>query len=120
MYLTEDLTALGHKRTLNLCLIRDKLRRSVLCLRIDLPVFLIEIELRNDRDELHVGLPVGLQCSYILPVAIELIGIDLLSAIKEIWNNMLTEILARHILICDQCCTKKLPVEDIDTHRSKI
>ena len=109
VYLTMDLTALCDDAALYVRVLGNKLWCRVLRVGIDLPVLLVEVELRNDRYELHVGLPVGLESSDVLPVAVKLIREDAAALVEKIRDDVLTEVLAWNILVRDQRFTKHRP-----------
>ena len=57
-HLSVDLRTLSDDTFCDLCVRRDILRRDTVALCVDLPVFLIQVELRNNIDELHICFPV--------------------------------------------------------------
>ena len=67
-------------------------------LRVDLPVFLVQIELRNQVDELHICFPVRAECTDILPVAVVFICKETFSILVAIRDDMLTKITSALIL----------------------
>ena len=84
-------------------LLHDGVRGQVLWLnniafRIDLPVFLVKIELRNQVDQLHVRFPIRAKCSDVLPVTVVLICKKTLASLMAIRDNMLAEIASALIL----------------------
>ena len=54
-----DFRRLTDNAALHMCARRNILRLDRVAFRIDLPVLLIEIELRNKVDQFHVRLPIG-------------------------------------------------------------
>ena len=76
----------------------NELGRDLLTLGIDLPVLLIQIEFRNNVDQLHIGFPVGAQSPHILPVAVILVCEDPPAVVVAVGDNVLSEVTARLIL----------------------
>ena len=64
------------------------LRRDHITLSIDLPVFFIQVELRDNIDQLHICFPIGTKSTYVLPVTIVLIRKDPLALCVAVWNDM--------------------------------
>ena len=69
--LSADLTSLTDNTSLYQTGLCEILWRKNLTLGIDLPVLFIKIKFRNDIDQFHIGFPIRIQRSYILPVAIK-------------------------------------------------
>ena len=120
LHFSINLRTFSDDTPVNNSLLTEILWLDHIVIRINLPEFLIQIKFRNDIDQFHVSLPVGSQCSNILPVAIEFIRITIMRTIMYIRNNMHTEITSRLILQSDQRLSQYRPVKDINTHRRKV
>ena len=83
------------------------LRLDTILLGVDLPEFLIEVELRNQIDKLHIGFPIRTKRSYILPVAVELISEKSLAVLVAIRNDMLSKVAVALILKSCKCGRRK-------------
>ena len=97
-----NLCALADDAALNLRLAVHILRRNHIALGVDTPVFLVQVELRNNVDQLHVGLPVGAERSHILPVAVVLVRKDTVTAGMAVGDNMFSEVTSGLVLHLDK------------------
>ncbi len=120
LHLTVNLTAVSYDGTKHLTGRAVILRRQRLYIGIDLPVFLIQVEFRNDVNELHIRFPVGRQRTNILPVAVKLIGKQPLTLISAIRNDVLAKIKPGSILVGLQRLFKCFPGENINSHGCQI
>ena len=115
-----DLTAVSYDGAGDLTVRTVILRRKRFHIGINLPVLLIQIELRHDVNQLHVRFPVRGQCSDILPVAIEFICKKTLSLIMTVRDDVLAEIQSWSILVDLQSLLEGLPGENINSHGRQI
>ena len=74
------------------------LRADDIALGVDLPEFLIQVEFRNNIDQLHIGFPVRAQGSYIFPVSVEFISKQTLTVVLAVRKNMFSKVTALLIL----------------------
>ena len=63
----------------------------IIIFRIDFPELLIQVELRNNIDQLHICFPVGSECSDILPVSVVLIRNEPFALFMTVRNDMLCQ-----------------------------
>ena len=93
----------------------------------DGPYLVIEIELRVDADEFHIGLPKGIHRAHVAPVGLlaggripERVG-DNLAVVDNGGNDVLAEITAGAFLvgIPDELLVQELGVEYVNAHGSK-
>ena len=118
--LSGNLTSLAHDAPLDQAFRSNVLRREDLALRVDLPVFLIQIELRHDVNQLHIGFPVGIQGSHILPVAVKFIRIHRGAIFMAVGDDMFSEIQVGLFRPGNQSLLQRLPVKYVDTHGCQI
>ena len=97
-HLPVNLCSLAYDTAFDFCIICYVLRRDYIALGIDLPVFLIKIKLRNNVDQLHIGLPVRSQSTYVLPVAVVFICKNAVSLSVTVRNNVLSEVTSGFVL----------------------
>ena len=98
MYLAVNLSTLADNTAVNDSILRHILRTDDITSGIDFPEFFIEIELRNNIDQLHVCFPVGAKRSDIFPVAVELVRKQTFSVVAAVRQNVFSEVTARLIL----------------------
>ena len=86
---------------------------------VDLAAFFaVEVEGRICTQQFHVGLPQGVDGAHILPVALEFVGVELMSRCQERRNNVLAEVVfgGGILLVGNEELAQNLPFEYVDTH----
>ena len=102
------------------CIFCNILRRNDISPCINPPVFFIQVKLRNIVDQFHIRFPVGTQSSYILPVAIILVGKKSLPFVFTVRKDMLTKITVTLCFQCQQSFLQYRPAEYVNSHGSQI
>ena len=95
VYLAINVRAFADNTALHHTVRRYILGRQNLTVGVNLPVFFIEIKLRNNVYQFHVGFPIRIQRAYVLPVAVKLIRVQRLSLAMAVRNHMLAKIERR-------------------------
>ena len=95
------------------------MRQVIGVFRVDTPACVIQIQFVARVQQIHVGFPKGVNCPDILPVALELIGMQDLVFPQHLRDQILSEIVAGFCVfgIRLQHFAQQFPVEDIDAHR---
>ena len=77
-----------------------------------------DVELGLLAQQLHVGLPKGVDGAHILPVAVEIIGHQLVAAVQQSGDDVLAEVVGGFgvLLVGDQGLPHHLPGEAVDAH----
>ena len=121
-YLTFNNTALCDECFVDLCVWSDVLRKRRSVFRVDLPCWIVQIQLISGINEVHICFPERVDGSDIFPVTFEFICGKCFIVVKETWDDILTKVMVgiRILHICKKNLAKKLPVENINTHRSKV
>src|SRR5699024_11106460 len=114
--LSVNLCPLSDDASAHLCIFREILRRKHGILRVNPPELFVQIKLRYDVDQLHVGFPVSGKRSHVLPVSLVIISHDLIASLMTIRDDMHTKVTSGLILKALQRVLQDIPVENIDTH----
>ena len=120
IYFTINLRSLSDQTAIRHCIFCNVLRRNDISPCINPPVFFIQVKLRNNVDQFHIRFPVGTQSSYILPVAIILVGKKSLPFVFTVRKDMLTKITVTLCFQCQQSFLQYRPAEYVNSHGSQI
>ena len=117
-----DIAALGDIGDVHLRVRTDVLRLFRSVFGVNDPAVVVQVEFVGFGKKIHIGFPEGLHSTYILPVTLELISDQALAAVQHDRDDILAEIMMGIGIfhICDQYLAQRFPVEDVDTHGSKI
>src|SRR5699024_1601125 len=91
MYFSVNFSAFTYNAALYRSFGCNVLRADYITLGVDLPEFLIQVEFRNNIDQLHIGFPVRAQGSYIFPVSVEFISKQTLTVVLAVRKNMFSK-----------------------------
>ena len=100
----------------------DILRKSRYVLCVNLPCRIVQVKCIVFVKKIHVCFPEGVDRSDVFPVSLIFVSAELLLVIEKRRDNVFSEIVAgiRVLHIGKKRFAKQFPVEDIDTHGSKI
>ncbi len=89
----------------------------------DRPFRVVQIELRIDSDQIHIGFPIGVECSNVSPILNGfLIGVLKLEGVHpslfdHLGDDIFSEIVCAALsCICDQVFAECLCAEEVDAH----
>ena len=120
MHFSVNLAALANETRLDLCMLTEVLRRNKVALCEYSPVLLIEVKLRNNIHQLHIGFPVRGESPHIFPVAVKFVSKQALSFVSAVRNHMLAKIQLRNLSKSQQRFFQNRPRENINAHRCQI
>jgi hypothetical protein len=95
--------------------------RLVVRLGIYAPKIVVHIEGGQDVDQLHIGLPIRINSTHILPIFGKAIGKQPLALVQQSGQHMLAKVgIGVDFLVLYQGILQNVPVEDVDAHVDKV
>ena len=85
---------------------------------IDGPAVIIHADTAVDGQHIHVGIPQGVDGTYVLPIAVETVGHQLLAGGQHVGDDVLAEVVGGVGigLVVDEVLAQLLPGEHVDAH----